>query len=143
MESNVKLGEVQFKMTGDVKTTEDLKVLLRWGWGAETTNKMAFKPSEELKIGDGIKVTIEKVVIVPDPVEEKVEETVAETGEVQETGDKAVCTAEEGEKVEPVAECECKCTCEQVEEAAKDAVEISSEEENVEAAEAIEENKPA
>ena len=111
MESNVKLGEVQLEMTGDVKTTEDLKVLLRWGWGAETTNKMSFKPSEELKVGDGIKVTIEKVVVVPDPVEEKVEETPVEAEEGQEPVDDKVeaiekteleaegDTAEEGEKV--------------------------------------------
>ncbi|HAS04528.1 MAG TPA: hypothetical protein DCR71_02030 [Dehalococcoidia bacterium] len=111
MESNVKLGEVQLEMTGDVKTTEDIKVLLRWGWGAETTNKMSFKPSEELKVGDGIKVTIEKVVVVPDPVEEKVEETPVEAEEGQEPVDDKVeaiekteleaegDTAEEGEKV--------------------------------------------
>ncbi|HAS28531.1 MAG TPA: hypothetical protein DCR59_05190, partial [Dehalococcoidia bacterium] len=96
---------------GDVKTTEDIKVLLRWGWGAETTNKMSFKPSEELKVGDGIKVTIEKVVVVPDPVEEKVEETPVEAEEGQEPVDDKVeaiekteleaegDTAEEGEKV--------------------------------------------
>ena len=118
MESIVKLGEVQFEMTGDVKTTEDLKVLLRWGWGAETTNKMAIKPFEELKIGDGIKVTIEKVVIVPDPVEEKVEETAAEV--------------EAGQ--EPVAECECACSCECAEETEKVAVETSPEAETQESA---------
>jgi predicted DNA-binding antitoxin AbrB/MazE fold protein len=94
MESVVKLGDVQFAMTGDVKTTEDLKVLLRWGWGAETTGKLSFKPSEPLKIGDGVRVTIEKVVIVPDPVEEQVEEPVSES----ETGAEPV--AEAGNAIE-------------------------------------------
>ena len=128
MESNVKLGEVQLEMTGDVKTTEDLKVLLRWGWGAETTNKMSFKPSEELKVGDGIKVTIEKVVVVPDPVEEKVEETPVEVVEGQEPVAETEGTVEPADKSEPVTECECTCTCEgteDVENAAADMQKIA------------------
>lgn len=56
-----KLGEVQAEMTADVMKTEDLKVLLRIGWGAETTGKISFKPSEDLKKGDKVKVTIEKI----------------------------------------------------------------------------------
>jgi len=119
MESNVKLGEVQLEMTGDVKTTEDLKVLLRWGWGAETTNKMSFKPSEELKVGDGIKVTIEKVVIIPDPVEEKVEETPVEAVEGQEAVAETEGTVEPADNSEPVTECECTCTCDGTEEVEK------------------------
>ncbi len=126
MESIVKLAEVQLEMTGDVKTTEDLKILLRWGWGAETTNKMAFKPSEELKVGDGIKVTIEKVVIVPDPVEEPVEETTAEAEASPEAVAEPASAVEAEEKTEPIAECECACSCECAEEAA---TEEASEEE--------------
>jgi len=155
MESIVKLGEVQFEMTGDVKTTEELKVLLRWGWGAEITNKMAFNPAEELKTGDGIKVTIEKVTIIPDPVEEEVEETgveaeqgvageagnVSETGEavvpesVEEAGVEAkqgvVCESgnvnETEEAVVPAAECECSCISECKEETGKTEVETAVE----------------
>lgn len=112
MESISKLGEVQMEMTSDVKMSEELKVLLRWGWGAETTGKLAFKPSEDLKVGDGIKVTIEKVVVTPDPVEEKIEDIVAETEERQEPVAEAECPAGAGEKTEPVTECECTCTCE-------------------------------
>lgn len=56
-----KLGEVQLETTADVKKTEDLKVLLRIGWGAETTGKISFKPSEDLNKGDKVKVTIEKL----------------------------------------------------------------------------------
>ena len=126
MESNVKLGEVQLEMTGDVKTTEDLKVLLRWGWGAETTNKMSFKPSEELKVGDGIKVTIEKVVVIPDPVEEKVEETPGEAVEEQEAVAGTEGTVESADNSEPVTECECTCTCEGTEELEKAAADMEN-----------------
>lgn len=139
MESIVKLGEVQFEMTGDVKTTEDLKVLLRWGWGAETTNKMAIKPSEDLKIGDGIKVTIEKVVIVPDPVEE----TPAEAEAAPEAVAEGESVGEAVENVEPVAECECACSCECDEATEKTAVEVSPEEEKLEAVDSADETKSA
>ncbi len=139
MESIVKLGEVQFEMTGDVKTTEDLKVLLRWGWGAETTNKMAIKPSEDLKIGDGIKVTIEKVVIVPDPVEE----TPAEAEAGPEAVAEGESVGEAVENVEPVAECECACSCECEEATEKAEVEAAAEEEKLEAEDSADETKSA
>jgi len=61
MAVSVKLGEVQSEITADVKKTEDLKVLLRIGWGAETTGKISFKPSEDLKRGDKVKITVEKL----------------------------------------------------------------------------------
>ncbi len=57
----IKLGEVQPEMTGDVKKTEDLEVQLRMGWGYVTTGKIAFKPSEDLKKGDKVKIAIEKI----------------------------------------------------------------------------------
>ncbi len=57
----IKLGEVQPEMTVDVKKTEDLEVQLRLGWGYGTTGKIAFKPSEDLKKGDKVKITIEKI----------------------------------------------------------------------------------
>ncbi|MFA5628789.1 MAG: hypothetical protein WC958_00785 [Dehalococcoidales bacterium] len=120
MESITKIGEVQLEVTGEVKTSEELKVMLLWGWGAETTGKLSFNPSEDLKVGDGLKVTIEKVVIIPDPIEEEPEEVVAEAGECQE----AVAAGEGAEPspetegvvgviadTEPIPECECSCTC--------------------------------
>ena len=137
MESIVKLGEVQLEITGEVKTTEDLKVLLRWGWGAETTNKMAFKPSEDLKIGDGIKVTVEKVVIVPDPVEEKVEEATAETEPGQEPVAESESTGEAAGETEPVAAC----SCEGVEGNEKAAIETFAEAKADESATAVDDNK--
>jgi hypothetical protein len=56
----VKLGEVQAGMTSDVKKTEDWMVLLRVNW-TDKSKKISFKPSEDLKRGDKIKVTVEKV----------------------------------------------------------------------------------
>jgi len=56
----VKIGEVQSEMTADVKKTEDLKVLLRVSW-SDKLKEVTFKPSEDLKRGDKIKITVEKV----------------------------------------------------------------------------------
>jgi hypothetical protein len=56
----VKLGEVTSEMTADVKKTEDLKVLLRVGW-SDKIKEITFKPSEDLKKGDKVKITVEKV----------------------------------------------------------------------------------
>jgi hypothetical protein len=56
----VKIGEVQSEMTADVKKTEDVKVLLRVSW-SDKMKEITFKPSEDLKKGDKVKITIEKV----------------------------------------------------------------------------------
>jgi len=56
----VKIGEVQSEITGDVKKTEDLKVLLKVTW-QDKMKEITFKPSEDLKKGDKVKVTVEKV----------------------------------------------------------------------------------
>jgi hypothetical protein len=56
----VKLGEVQSEMTDDVKKTEDLKVILKVEW-KDKIKEIKFKPSEDLKKGDKVKITIEKV----------------------------------------------------------------------------------
>jgi len=56
----VKLGEVQSEMTADVKKTEDLKVLLRVSW-SDKMKEISFKPSTDLKKGDKVKITVEKV----------------------------------------------------------------------------------
>ncbi len=56
----VKIGEVQSEMTGDVKKTEDLKVQMRVAW-SDKLKEIIFKPSEDLKKGDKVKITIEKV----------------------------------------------------------------------------------
>jgi len=56
----IKLGEVQSEMTADVKKTDDLKVLLRVSW-TDKMKEITFKPSEDLKKGDKVKITVEKV----------------------------------------------------------------------------------
>ena len=56
----VKIGEVQLEMTSDVKKTEDLKVRLQVSY-SDKTRAITFKPSEDLKKGDKVKITVEKV----------------------------------------------------------------------------------
>jgi hypothetical protein len=56
----VKLGEVQSEMTADVKKTDTLKALLRVDW-TDKMKEVTFKPSEDLKKGDKVKITVEKV----------------------------------------------------------------------------------
>ena len=56
----VKIGEVQSEMTADVKKTEDLKVQLKVTW-SDKMKEITFKPSEDLKKGDKVKITVEKV----------------------------------------------------------------------------------
>jgi len=60
MTTAVKLGEVQSEMTADVKKTDNLKVLLRIDW-IDKMKEMTFKPSEDLKKGDKVKITLEKI----------------------------------------------------------------------------------
>jgi hypothetical protein len=57
---SVKIGEVTAEVTGDVKKTEDLKVLLRMSF-ADRVKEISFKPLEDLKKGDKVKITVEKV----------------------------------------------------------------------------------
>jgi uncharacterized Zn finger protein len=56
----VKIGEVQSEMTADVNKTENLKVRLQAGY-SDKTKEITFKPSEDLKKGDKVKITVEKV----------------------------------------------------------------------------------
>ncbi|MBE3088080.1 MAG: hypothetical protein IMZ71_03065 [Chloroflexi bacterium] len=57
---SVKIGEVTVEVTGDVKKTEDVKVQLRVSY-ADKVKDMSFKPLEDLKKGDKVKITVEKV----------------------------------------------------------------------------------
>ena len=54
----VKIGEVTSEMTSDVKKTEDLKVSLKVSY-SDKAKEITFKPSEYLKKGDKIKITVE------------------------------------------------------------------------------------
>ena len=56
----VKIGEGQSEMTGDVKKTESLNVSLKASY-SDKAKQITFKPSEDLKKGDKVKITVEKV----------------------------------------------------------------------------------
>ena len=56
----VKIGEVQSEMTGDVKKTEALNVCLKVSY-SDKVKQITFKPSEDLKKGDKVKITVEKI----------------------------------------------------------------------------------
>ena len=57
---SVKIGEVTAEVISDVKKTEDVKVHLKVFYG-DRVKEMSFKPFEELKKGDKVKITVEKV----------------------------------------------------------------------------------
>jgi len=56
----VKIGEVQAKLSADVKKTDDLGVYLRVSY-SDKLQTVRFKPAQDLKKGDALKITIEKV----------------------------------------------------------------------------------
>jgi len=57
---SVKIGEVVAEVTNDVKKTEDLKAVLRVSF-SDKIKEISFKPLEDLKKGDKVKITVEKV----------------------------------------------------------------------------------
>jgi len=56
----VKIGEVTSEMTADVKKTEDMKVSLKVSW-SDKMKEITFKPLEDLKKGNKVKITVEKI----------------------------------------------------------------------------------
>ncbi len=56
----VKIGEVTSEMTSDVNKTEDMKVSLKVSY-SDKTKETTFKPLEDLKKGDKVKITVEKI----------------------------------------------------------------------------------
>jgi len=56
----VKIGEGTSEVTTDVKKTEDVKVSLKVSY-SDRMKEMTFKPLEDLKKGDKVKITVEKV----------------------------------------------------------------------------------
>ncbi len=56
----IKIGEVTVEVTADIKKTEDMKALLRVGF-SDKSKEVTFKSSEDLKKGDKVKITIEKI----------------------------------------------------------------------------------
>ena len=57
---SIKLGEFQAKISADVKKTDDVSVSLKVNY-SDKLEIAKFKPSEYLKKGDTVKITIEKV----------------------------------------------------------------------------------
>jgi ribosomal 50S subunit-recycling heat shock protein len=57
---SVKIGEVQTKVSADVKKTDEVDVILRVSYSSKIET-VKFKPSEDLKKGETVKITIEKV----------------------------------------------------------------------------------
>ena len=56
----VKIGEVTDEITADVKKTEDMKVSLKVSY-SDKISETTFKPLEDLKKGDKVKITVEKI----------------------------------------------------------------------------------
>ncbi len=56
-----KIGEAETEITSDVANTETLRTVLRINQGAEIAGRIEFKTSENLKKGDKVKITIEKI----------------------------------------------------------------------------------
>lgn len=58
----IKIGEAQVRMLADISKEGEPRVLLRANWNnTNKTNEVTFKPAEDLKIGDEIKVTVVKI----------------------------------------------------------------------------------
>ena len=56
----IKIGEVTTEMTADVKKTEDMKASLKVSY-SDKAKEITFKPTEDLKKGDKVKITVEKI----------------------------------------------------------------------------------
>ena len=56
----VKIGEVTSEMTTDVTKTQDMKVSLKVGY-SDRIKETTFKTLEDLKKGDKVKITVEKI----------------------------------------------------------------------------------
>jgi hypothetical protein len=85
------------------------------GLGGGNNRQACIQPSEELKVGDGIRVMIEKVVTLPDPEEEKTEEPACETAEnveaVAENAEEALEKAESAVETPAETETDTKTEC--------------------------------
>ena len=56
----VKIGEVQAKLAADVKKTDDLSLHLRMSF-SDKLQMARFRPAQDLKKGDTLRIIIEKV----------------------------------------------------------------------------------
>ena len=56
----VKIGEFEATMTWNVKKGEDMWAVLRMKM-TDKSREVIFKPSEDLKVNDKIRITVEKI----------------------------------------------------------------------------------
>jgi hypothetical protein len=56
-----KISEFQTEIISDIKKSDILKIISRINFGSKTTTEVEFKLSENLKAGDKIKITFEKI----------------------------------------------------------------------------------
>ena len=68
----IKIGEAQARMTTNISKEIEPRILFRANWrNTNMSNEVAFKPDEDMKKGDAIKVTIIKVSEAPKAEGEK------------------------------------------------------------------------
>ncbi|MFC1875358.1 hypothetical protein ACFLUX_03680 [Chloroflexota bacterium] len=68
----IKIGEAQVRILANISNEDEPRVLLRANWkNTNKTNEVAFKPAEDLKVSDEIKVTVEKISAAPKTDDDK------------------------------------------------------------------------
>ena len=62
----IKIGEAQARMTTSINKEGEPRILFRANYkNVNKSNEVAFKPAEDLKTGDEIKVTVVKISAAP------------------------------------------------------------------------------
>jgi hypothetical protein len=62
----IKIGEAQARMVTNISKESEPRILFRANYkNANKSTEVAFKPAEDLKTGDEIRVTIEKISAAP------------------------------------------------------------------------------
>jgi len=62
----IKIGEAQAKVTTNISKEVEPRILFRANYkNTNMSNEVAFKPAEDLKVGDKIKVIIVKISAAP------------------------------------------------------------------------------
>ena len=62
----IKIGETQARVLIDVVEEREPRIVIRSNWrNINKSNEVAFKPAEELKVGNEIRVTVEKISDAP------------------------------------------------------------------------------
>ena len=68
----IKIGEAKARMVTNVSKEGEPRILFRANWkNANKSSEVAFKPAEDLKTGDEIKVTVVKISAAPKTDDDK------------------------------------------------------------------------